>query len=169
MFFCNSLAFYDPTDVCNLISGSCAFSTSTLYIWKFLVHVLLKPSLENFEHYFASMWNKCNCTAMGTQRYYLSLGLEWKLTFSSPVATAEFSKFVAILSAALSQHHRMELPFQFIAGIPSSPLVGFRKGRGTKDQIANIHCFMKKARGFQKNIYFCFINYTNPLTMWRRT
>ena len=39
----------------NLISGSSAFSKSSLYIWKFLVHVLLKPSMENFEHYFASM------------------------------------------------------------------------------------------------------------------
>ena len=50
-----SFFFYDPTDVGNLISGSSAFSKSNLYIWKFLVHVLLKPSLENFEHYFASM------------------------------------------------------------------------------------------------------------------
>ena len=40
-------------DVGNLISGSSAFSKSSLYIWKFLVHVLLKPGLENFEHYFA--------------------------------------------------------------------------------------------------------------------
>ena len=47
--------FYDPTDVGNLISGSSAFSKSNLYIWKFLVHILLKPSLENFEHYIASM------------------------------------------------------------------------------------------------------------------
>ena len=50
-----SCFFYDPTDVGNLISGSSAFSKSSLNIWKFLVHVLLKPSLENFEHYFASM------------------------------------------------------------------------------------------------------------------
>ena len=47
---------YDPTDVGNLISGSSAFSKSSLNIWKFLVHVLWKPSLENFEHYFASMY-----------------------------------------------------------------------------------------------------------------
>ena len=45
----------DPMDVGNLISGSSAFSKSTLYIWKFSVHILLKPGLENFEHYFASM------------------------------------------------------------------------------------------------------------------
>ena len=50
-----SCFFYDPTDVGNLISGSSAFSKSNLSIWKFSVHVLLKPSLENFEHYFASV------------------------------------------------------------------------------------------------------------------
>ena len=45
----------DPADVGNLISGSSAFSKSGLNIWKFRVHVLLKPGLENFEHYFASV------------------------------------------------------------------------------------------------------------------
>ena len=49
-------SFYDdPTDVGNLISGSSAFSKSSLNIWNFTVHVLLKPGLENFEHYFASV------------------------------------------------------------------------------------------------------------------
>jgi len=50
-----SCFFYDPTDVGNLISGPSAFSKSSLNIWKFAVHVLSKPGLENFEHYFASM------------------------------------------------------------------------------------------------------------------
>ena len=50
-----SCFFYDPMDVGNLISGSSAFSKSSLNTWKFSVHVLLKPSLENFELYFASM------------------------------------------------------------------------------------------------------------------
>ena len=45
----------DPVDVGNLISGSSAFSKTSLNIWKFIVHILLKPGLENFEHYFASM------------------------------------------------------------------------------------------------------------------
>ena len=54
MFFCNYF-FYDPTDVCNLISGSSAFSKSSLNMWKFLIYVLLKPGLENFEHYFTNM------------------------------------------------------------------------------------------------------------------
>ena len=47
--------FSDPVDVGNLISGSSAFSKSSLNIWKFMVHILLKPGLENFEHYFASV------------------------------------------------------------------------------------------------------------------
>ena len=50
-----SCFFYDPSDVGNLISGSSAFSKSSLNIWKLTVHVLLKSGLENFEHYFASV------------------------------------------------------------------------------------------------------------------
>ena len=46
---------HDPVDVGNVISGSSAFSKTSLNIWKFTVHVLLKPGLENFEHYFTSM------------------------------------------------------------------------------------------------------------------
>ena len=53
--------FYDPTDVDNLISGSSAFSKSSLNIWKFSVHVLLKSNLENFDHYFARVYDECNC------------------------------------------------------------------------------------------------------------
>ena len=60
-----SCLFYDPKDVGNLISGSSAFSKSSLYIWKFLVHIVLKPGLGNFEHYFAGMWDKCNCVVVG--------------------------------------------------------------------------------------------------------
>ena len=50
-----SCFFNDPIDIGNLISGSSAFSKSSMYIWKFSVHVLLKPNLEDFEHYFGSM------------------------------------------------------------------------------------------------------------------
>ena len=56
--------FDNPADVGNLISGSSAFSKSSLNIWKFMVHVMLKPSLKNFEHYFASMWDECNCVVV---------------------------------------------------------------------------------------------------------
>ena len=96
-----SCFFYDPTDVGNLISGSSAFSKSTLNICKFSVCILLKPSLENFEHHCGGVWDECNCNSLNILWHCLSLGLEWKLTFSSSVATTEFSKFADILSAAL--------------------------------------------------------------------
>ena len=53
--------FDDPVDVGNLISGSSVFSKSSLNIWRFTVHVLLKPCLENFEHYFANLCCCCYC------------------------------------------------------------------------------------------------------------
>jgi len=135
-----SCFFDNPTDIDNLISGSSAFSKYSLNIWKFTIHILLKPDLENFEHYFANVWHEGNCAVVWTffalpffgieiktdlfqscghcwvvqicwHIYYstiwhcLSLGLEWKLTFSSPVATAELSRFAGIFIIALSQHH----------------------------------------------------------------
>ena len=101
-----SCFFDDPADVGHLISGSSAFSKTSLNTWKFSVHILLTPGLENFEHYFTSVWDECNCVVVWAFfGICLSLGLEWKLTFSSCVATAEFSKFAGILSAALLQNH----------------------------------------------------------------
>ena len=59
-----SCFFDDPADVGNLISGSSAFSKTSLNIWKFMVHLLLKPGLENFKCYFASVWDECNCAVV---------------------------------------------------------------------------------------------------------
>ena len=59
-----SCFFDDPVNVVNLISGSPAFSKSSLNIWKFRVYILLKPGLENFENYFASLGDECNCVVV---------------------------------------------------------------------------------------------------------
>ena len=64
----------DPADVGNLISGSSAFSKTSLNIREFTVHILLKPGLENFEHYFASMWDECNCVVVGA---FLGIAFRW--------------------------------------------------------------------------------------------
>ena len=105
MVFWNSCSFDDPANVCNLISGSSAFSKSSLNIWKFMVHELLKPGLENFEHYF-SVWDECNC---GVVWAFFGDGFlwDWNENWPFPVLWPwlSFSKFAGILSAALSQHH----------------------------------------------------------------
>jgi len=59
-----SCFFNDPADVGNLISGSSALSKTSLNIWKFMVHILLKPGLKNFEHYFTSVWDECSCAVV---------------------------------------------------------------------------------------------------------
>ena len=61
-----SCFFNDPADVGNLISGSSAFqlALTLLKIWKFVVHILLKPGLQNFEHYFTRVWDECNCAVV---------------------------------------------------------------------------------------------------------
>ena len=73
--------FYDPTDGGNLISGFSAFSKSSLYIWKFSVHILLKPSLKDFEHYLAGMWNECDCAVVWT---FFGIALLWNWNENSP-------------------------------------------------------------------------------------
>ena len=64
MFFWNSLAFHDPADVDNLISDSSSFSITSLNICKFMIHILLKPDLENLKNYFTSIWDECNCAVV---------------------------------------------------------------------------------------------------------
>ena len=69
-----SYFFCDPADVDNLISGSSAFYKAILNIWKFTVHILLKPGLENFAHYFTSMWDECNCVIIWA---FLGIAFLW--------------------------------------------------------------------------------------------
>ena len=74
--------FDDPMDIGNLISGSSALSKSSLHIWKFTAHILLKPGLENFEHYFASVWDEWNSAVIRTFFGIAFLwGLEWNWPF----------------------------------------------------------------------------------------
>ena len=91
--------FSDPNDVGNLISSSSAFSKSSMYIWKFLAHVLLKTHLEKFEHYFASVWDECNFTVVWTFFDIVFLW-DWNENWLFPVLCPllKFSKFAVILS-----------------------------------------------------------------------
>ena len=71
-----SCFFYDTMDVGNLISGSFAFYISRLNTWKFTIHILLKPGLEDFENYFTSMWDECNCAIVWT---FFGINKLWKI------------------------------------------------------------------------------------------
>ena len=76
--------FDDPAGVGKLISGSSAFSKTNLNIWKFTVHVLLKPGLENFEHYFTNVWDECNCAVVWTF-FAIAFLWDWNETWPFPV------------------------------------------------------------------------------------
>ena len=97
--------FYAPTDASNLISGSSAFAKTSLNIWKFSVHVLLKPSLEICEHYSASMWDECNCAYFEHSLALPFFGTRMKTDLFQFCGPAESSKYAGILSTGLSQYH----------------------------------------------------------------
>ena len=100
-----SCFFDDPEDVGNLVSGSSAFSKSSLNIWKFTVHTLFKPDLENFEHHFASVWDECNCEVVWVF-FGITFLWDWNEEWPFPILwPLQFSNFAGILSAALLQHH----------------------------------------------------------------
>ena len=79
-----SCFFYGPVDVGNLISGSSAFSKSSLNIWKFMVHLLLNPGLGNFELFFASMWDECKCVVVWTF-FGIAFLLDWNENWPFPI------------------------------------------------------------------------------------
>ena len=121
-----SCFFYDPTDVGYSISGFSTFSKSSLYIWKFLVHILLKSSLGILSTALLAKhvkWVQL-CSNLNILWHSPWLLLGWTLIFSRHVTNAEFSKFAVILHAAFSQHHL--LGFEIAqTGIPSPPLALF--------------------------------------------
>ena len=112
-----SCFFHDPADVGNLISGSSAFSKSSLYMWNFSVHILLKTSLKDFEHSLASMWSKRNFFGIGMKtRIFRELLAELLLCESLQTKLVEWNSIWVISnpkrwcceSAALSMSANLE-------------------------------------------------------------
>ena len=100
-----SCFFNDPTDIGNLISGSSGFLKSSSNIWKFTVHVLLKPGLENFEHYFASMWDECNCAVVWAF-FGIAFLWDWNENWPFPVLWPLLS-FLNLLAFWVQHFHRI--------------------------------------------------------------
>ena len=119
-----SCFFHDLADVGNLISGSCAFSKTSLNIRKFMVHVLLKPGLENFEHYFTSMWDECNCAVVWAF-FGIDFLWDWNETWPFPVLwpLLSFPNLLAYwVQAFTASSFRI---WNSSTGIPSPPLALF--------------------------------------------
>ena len=125
MFFWDSCFFDDPAGVGNLISGSSAFSKTRLNIWKLTVQVLLKPGLENFQHYFANMWDECNYTVVWTS-FGIAFLWDWNGNWPFPVLWP-------LLSFQICWHIEWSMftassfrIWNSSTGIPSPPLALFR-------------------------------------------
>ena len=108
----------EPTDVGNLISGSSAFSKSSLNIWNFMVHVLLKPGLENLEHYFTSVWDECSCAVVWA---FLDIAFlwDWNENWAFPVLWPLLRKWseVTQLCPTLCNPMNYSLPSSYVHGI----------------------------------------------------
>ena len=116
------LFFDDPADVGSLISGS--FSKTSLNIWKFMVHVLLKAGLKNFRHYFTSVWDECNCVIVWAF-FGIAFLWDWNETWPFPVLWPLLS-FPNLLACWVQHFH--SIVFQVwnnSTGIPSPPLALF--------------------------------------------
>ena len=98
-----SCFFCDPKDVGNLISGSSTFCKSSFNIWKFSVHVQLKPGLENFEHYFASVWDECNFVVAWIL-FGITFLWDWNVNWPFPVLWPLLS-FPNLLACRVQNFH----------------------------------------------------------------
>ena len=102
-----SCFFNDPADVGNLICGSSAISktSGSLNIWKFTVHVLLKPGLENFEHYLTSVWDECKCAVVWAF-FGIAFLRDWNENWPFPVLWPLLS-FPNLLAYCVQHFHRI--------------------------------------------------------------
>ena len=119
-----SCFFNDPMDVGNLTSGSSAFSKSSLNIWKFSVYILLKPGLENFEHYFASVWDEYNCLVAWTFfgiAFLWEWNENWPFPFLWPLLSFQICWCIECSTVRASSFRI----WNSSAGIPSPPLALF--------------------------------------------
>ena len=106
-----SCFFDDPVDDGRLISSSSAFCKSSLNIWKFTVHVLLKPGLESFEHYFASVWDECNCVVVWAF-FGIAFLWDWNENWPFPVLWP-LLVFPNLLAYWVQHFHNIILEYRF--------------------------------------------------------
>ena len=114
-----SCFFHDPADIGNLISGSSASSKTSLNTRKFTVYILLKPVLENFEHYFTSVWDECNCAVVWAF-FGIAFLWDWNENRPFPVLWPLLS-FPNLLASWVQHFH--SIIFQDLEAGRSNPIV----------------------------------------------
>ena len=117
-----SCFFNDPADVGNFISGSSAFSKTSWNIWKFMAHILLKHVLEDFELYFASVWDECSCAVVWS---FFGVAFLWDLNENWPFPACEHC-WVFQICCLFEYSTLTALSFRILnnsAEIPSAPLI----------------------------------------------
>ena len=138
----------DPADVGNFISGSSAFSKTSLNIWKFTVHVLLKPGLENFEYYFTNVWDECNCLVVWA---FFGIAFLWDWNenwpfpvlwplscFHSPVAESEEElKTLLMKVKEESEKVGLKLNIQKMKIMASGPITSWEIDGETVETVSN--------------------------------
>ena len=117
MFFWKSLVFHELAGVGNLTS---AFSKTSLNIWKFMVHVLLKPGLENVEHYFTSVWDECSCAVVWA---FFGLAFLWNWNENWP-----FSVLKSLLMTVKEESEKvgLKLNIQKMKIMASGPITSWQ-------------------------------------------
>ena len=117
--FLELFCFFDnPADVNNLISGSSAFSKTSLNIRKFTVHILLKPGLENSERYFTSVWDECKCAVVWAF-FGIAFLWDWNENWPFPVLWPMLS-FLECQAATAQERQRGAIPRSRSGGVTSS-------------------------------------------------
>ena len=156
MFFWNSLAFSMIQRMLAIWSGSSAFSKTSLNIWKFMVHILLKPGLENFENYFASMWDECNCVVVWTFFQFSSVQslsrvqlfvTPWTAAHQASLSITNSWSLLKLMSIELSNHCNLCWP---LLPPPSIfPRIRVFKWVGSSHQVAKGLEFQLQHQSFQ--------------------
>ena len=123
MFFWNSCCFDYPADAGNLIFGSSGFSKSVLNIWKFTFHILLNPDLENFEHYFTSMWDEYNSAAVWAF-FGIAFLWDWNENWPFPILWQKFFQICWHIECSTLPALSFRI-WNSLAAIPSFPLAFF--------------------------------------------
>ena len=152
----SSCFFYDPMDVGNLISSSSAFSKSSLNIWRFSVHILLKPNSGDFEKYIASMWDECNWVVVGTF-FCVAFLWDWNENWPVPILWP-LLRFSNLLAHWMQHFHSIIFRIWSSSAVAIAALkLSFWKPRGTGTHKLLLRLLLQLLAGWMATQVFIYL------------